>query len=347
MSQNIVTVNGTQSLVLINTAVDTNTIVRLQVPFQSGVSVTIRDNAGSASASNSIYISTIFGVSLYSGLQQTSNLLQIQQPFGFVTLYSAADTSRWNILNTFGFQPQNTVYNIESIAVSTIYMQDMAGGRASQINVSNGVLQLNGSNIQGGGGGGGGGGGTIPDPLTVDSIQVSSITISSNSVFSSSESNVRLAVSGGIQTNFLNLVDQTTSPQTTQISVSCNTLYRNTYPISPVGAYIEFGYRVQTYVLSREYALTVYPLYLGTLDDIWNGWWATTSNPVFANGTGFINGYIVLPGYALMAYDAANLTGNLVCLSSNTSTLPIYLDVNNQQGYVSPIAGSYNLKSIS
>jgi hypothetical protein len=346
MSQNIVTVNGTQSLVLINTAVDTNTIVRLQVPFQSGVSVTIRDNAGSASASNSIYISTIFGVSLYSGLQQTSNLLQIQQPFGFVTLYSAADTARWNILNTFGFQPQNTVYNIESIAVSTIYMQDMAGGAASQINVSNGVLQLNGSNIQGGGGGGGGGG-TIPDPLTVDSIQVSSITISSNSVFSSSESNVRLAVSGGIQTNFLNLVDQTTSPQTTQISVSCNTLYRNTYPISPVGAYIEFGYRVAINTVDNAYALTTHPLYLGTLGSILDGWWATTSNPVFVSGNGFINGYIVLPGYALMGYDAANLTGNLVCALSNTSALPLYSNVNNYQGYVSPIAGSYNLKSIS
>lgn len=345
MSQNVVTVNGTQSLVLINTAVDTNTIVRLQAPFQSGLSVTIRDNAGSASASNSIYVSTIFGVSLYSGLQQTSNLLQIQQPFGFVTLYSAADTARWNILNTFGFQPQKTVYNIESVAVSTIYMQDIAGGPASQINVSNGILRLNGSNIQGGGGGGGGG--TIPDPLTVDSIQVSSITVSSNSVFSPSESNVRLTVSGGIQTNFLNLVDQTTSPQTTQISVSCNTLYRNTYPISPVGAYIEFGYRVQTNVFSREYALTVYPLYLGTLDDIWNGWWSTTSNPVFASGNGFVNGYILLPGFALMAYDTANLTGNLVWASSNRTTMPLYLNVNDNQGYVSPIAGSYNLKSIS
>ena len=340
MSQKIVTVNGSQNLVLINTAIDTNTIVRLNTPVQSGLTVTIRDNAGGASASNSIIVSTISGVSLYSGIQQTSNLLKIEQPFGFITLYSSSSQNRWNVLNTFGFQPEKTVYNIESLAVSTIYMQDIAGGPTSQINVSNGILQLNGSNIEAGSGGGGA---TVPDPLTIQSIHVSSIKLSSNVSFSSSDSNIRLEVSGTVQTNFLSLIDRSNASQKSDISVINNTLYRNSYPISPVGAYIEFGY-----FTSGTISLATYPLYLGSLNNINNAWWNTNPiNPIFSPNNGFINGFIVLPGYAITVYSTTNFSGDINCALSNTTTLPLYSNINNGFGPNGAISGSYNLISIS
>jgi hypothetical protein len=340
MSQKIVTVNGSQNLVLINTAIDTNTIVRLDTPIQSGLTVTIRDNAGGASASNSIIVSTISGVSLYSGIQQTSNILNIQQPFGFITLYSSSSQNRWNVMNTFGFQPEKTVYNIESLAVSTIYMQDIAGGPTSQINVSNGILQVNGSNIEGGGGGG-----TVPDPLTVQSIHVSSIKLSSNVSFSPYDNRVRLEVSGTVQTNFLSIVDQGIPSQINIISSENNTLCRNkVYPISPVGAYIEFGYLAFISV-----AVITYPLYLGGLNSMIEGWWSTNGslNPIFASGSGFINGFIVLPGHAITVYSSINLTGNITCILSNTTSMPLYSNINNGSGYIGAIAGSYQLISIS
>jgi len=344
MSQKIVNVNGSQNLILINTAIDKNTIIRLDSPIQSGLTVTIRDNAGGASASNSIIVSTITGVSLYSGLQQTSNRLDIQQPFGFITLYSSSSQNQWNVMNTFGFQPKKTVYNIESLAVSTIYMQDIAGGPTAQINVSNGILQVNGSNIEGGGGGGGGGGGTVPDPLTLQSIHVSSIKLSSNVSFSPNDNRVRLEVSGTVQTNFLSIVDQGIPSQINIISSENNTLCRNFYPISPVGAYIEFGYLAFVSV-----AVITYPLYLGTLTNINDGWWSTNGflNPIFASGSGFINGFIVLPGYAITVYSSVNLTGNITCILSNTTSMPLYSNINNGSGYTGAIAGSYQLISIS
>lgn len=222
-------------------------------------------------------------------------------------------------------------------------MQDIAGGPTSQLNVSNGILQVNGSNIEAGGGGGGG---SVPDPLTIQSIHVSSIKLSSNVAFSPFDSNIRLEVSGTVQTNFLSLVDQGAPSETTVVSVENNTFYRNSYEISAVGAYIEFGYL--PYI---NYSLTTYPLYLGTLYSMNEAWWNTTItslyNPIYMPYSGFINGFIVLPGYAITVYSSINLSGNIVCALSNTTAMPMYSNINNQQGYIGPISGSYTLISIS
>jgi hypothetical protein len=185
----------------------------------------------------------------------------------------------------------------------------------------------------------------VPDPLTLQSIHVSSIKLSSNVSFSPYDNRVRLEVSGTVQTNFLSIVDQGIPSQINIISSENNTLCRNFYPISPVGAYIEFGY--QPYI---NYSITTYPLYLGTLYSMDEAWWNTTPsiyNPIYLTYGGFINGFIVLPGYAITVYSSINLTGNITCILSNTTSMPLYSNINNGLGNIGPIAGSYQLISIS
>ena len=313
------TIIGNKNLILINTATQTNTIVLMSNTITTQT-VTVRDNAGLASASNSIFVSTILGCSFTTGLPGVSNLLQIQQPYGFVTMTSSP-TNAWNVLNTFGFQPQETTYNIQELAVSTILFTDTTG-YSNQLNISNGTLFLNNALLQGV---------PITSNLNTTSIQASTITVSRSGALTSNESTVRLNVSGTIETNFLTLNDQKLTTLNT-LSVNINTLYRNAYAINGVGGYIEFGYSNTT---------TTYPLYIGSLPNISLGWW--NINTIQSNG-GFVSGFITLPGNQLLAKDS-NLV--IICSNTNTTAFPLYSNINTNNSGSTFLTASYDLISIS
>jgi hypothetical protein len=98
-------------------------------------------------------------------------------------------------------------------------------------------------------------------------------------------------------------------------------LYRNIYPITPVGGYVEFAY--------NDGAPTVYPLYCyqsPTVTYFSQGPWSINS-PIFTSGTGFVSGLIVLPGFAIFGADSND---NTFCLLDNNTTLPLYSNVNTQ-----------------
>jgi hypothetical protein len=323
------------NLILIDTTVDINPIVPLPLTIVAGQTVTIRDNTGAASASNSIFISTIQGVSLISGIANVSNLIQIQQPFGYVTLTSAPP-NKWNLIDTFGFQPEKTVYNIEEIAVSTIVFKDIyTQGSISQLNVSNGTLLLDGAILSGE---------ITQQNLNISNITASTITLAQNSIFTSSETTTRLNIAGTVATNFLTLNDQSANSSNI-ISLSNNTLYRNSYPVAPIGGYIEFAY----ISAPNKYSTTTYPLYVGTLTNLAQGWWDTNSY-IFSAVNACVNGFIVFPGFSLRVNGLPDNVGTIICSVSNITSFPIYSNVQPGQSIPSDTPyfnASYVLRSIS
>lgn len=163
---------ASNSLVLVNTAIDSNAIVLLS-NTSFGSIVTVRDLTGNARSNIPIYISTVTSVQFVNSLD--SNFL-IQQPFGSLS-FAAAGSNKWSVLNTFAFNtPTPTAVSTPVVNISSILFKDIGtGGRASLLNISS-FLQLDGSNVVGGGGGDEEPI-VIPDPLVQQSIFASTITV--------------------------------------------------------------------------------------------------------------------------------------------------------------------------
>ena len=304
-----ITTDTNTSLVLLNTA----TTVRLGVATQGQI-ITIRDSTSFASSENQITITTANSSDFNTGLPNISNIIQINQPFGFVTVQYDS-TNGWGILNTFGLEEENTTTPFQELAVNTIFFNDQAGGTQSQLNVSNSTLLLNGLPIQAGGGGG-----TIPNPLNAVTINASNINVSSNTT-----------VNGTVTTQFLALNDQGNSG-TSQISSQSNSLYRKNYKINPVGGYIEFKYsNAGAYSMPSSY-----PLYVGELTNIENGWWPTPNSAR-------ISGFITFPGFSLVTWNNTEYSGTIIHSNTNTGTMPLYSNMNP----VVFLNGSYKLNPIS
>jgi len=140
------------------------------------------------------------------------------------------------------------------------------------------------------------------------------------------DSNPRVETSGTLKTPFVTFSNTDTDEGKNQtLSLSNRTLYRNTYPINPVGGFIEFLHNPDT-----DKSLVSYPLCIGTLGAISNGWWPT--KPVgdpYANSFPYVFGFTTLPGYSLLVRSGNNLTGTILCSNTNLSLQPIYSNVFN------------------
>ena len=174
--------------------------------------------------------------------------------------------------------------------------------------------------------------------LTQDSFQTSNplisidnlattFSIAAGTLIPTLFSQTNLQVSGTLEGNFLKFKQQDTTLNT--IYSSNNALYVNSKIINPIGGYIEFIYSA---------GATTYPLYVGSLSNLANGWWGTYNSP-------FVNGFIVQPGYVLTVWDSPSYTGNVLFSYSNTSNFPLYSNVyNSTNNYLS---GSYVLRTIN
>jgi len=310
-----ITTDTNTNLVLLNTA----TSVTLG-QATSGQLITIRDSTGFASSGNNIKIVTENNNNFNTGLPNISNRITLQQPFGFATVQYDSTTG-WGILNTFGLEASNTTNSFQELAVNTIFFNDQDGAGQSQLNVSNSTLLLDGIPIEAGGGGGGG---TIPNPLNASNINASNINVSFNTT-----------VNGTVTTQLLTINNQGNGG-TSQISSQSNSLYRNAYRINPVGGYIEFKY-----LNAGAYSMpSSYPLYVGELDIIENGWWPTPN-------TTRITGFITFPGFSLVVYNAANYNETIVHSNTNTGTMPLYSNINPNVFGNGFLYGSYKLSPIN
>lgn len=310
----IITVDATTTLVLIDTAQYPYSRVQLPPLAQDIAQLTVRDNAGgSISADFFIRIRAEEGTSFApSPILTNSTNIFIRQPFGFVTFSYNAALNLWSVLDSFGFQSTD-IFLAQQVTVSTIQVIDSSiPNTINSIGVANGTLLLNGTPLTGG---------SVPNPFNASNINASTMTLSHNLVFTPSESNIRLNVSGTVQTNFLTLNDTISGVQQT-ISLSNYSLNRNGYPIAPIGGYIEFAYFADNIAADIP---TVYPLAVSA-DRLYflNGPWNPAS-AIFTSGQGYVSGLIALPGYNVTARDVDD---TVFCEIDNSTNQPIYSNVN-------------------
>ena len=151
--------------------------------------------------------------------------------------------------------------------------------------------------------------------------------------------NTRIETSGTLKTSFVTF-SNSDQPKNQTLSASNRTLYRNKYPINPVGGFIEFSYNP-----FGEIGLASYPLCVGTLGAFSNGWWQTLPFQSDELVTiPYVYGFTILPGYSLLVRDGNNLTGNTLCSNTNLTSFPIYSNVfNSANTYLS---GSYRLSAV-
>jgi hypothetical protein len=277
--------------------------------------LTVRDNAGMLNLSIEI-VTTGTATLATTPIQSTANTIFITQPFGFVTFSYNVSRNTWYVLDSFGFQAKNT-FLTQQMTVSTLQMVDVTIlSRIHSLTVANGILQLNDQPVTGG---------SIPDPFNVSNIHASTMTLSSNLVFSPTERSQRLNVSGGVNANFITINDQAIpTPSAQTLSVSNSILYRNIYPVSPVAGYIEFA--VQSGALDEFITPSVYPFYIyqnPTILELSNGPWNTQS-AIFTGGAGFVSGIIGLPGFRIQG---SNQTTTFCDINNNTS-MPLYSNIN-------------------
>jgi hypothetical protein len=190
--------------------------------------------------------------------------------------------------------------------------------------------------------------------LTVNNFLQSNITVKldnglskTNSIVApyigllSIDSNPRVETSGTLKTSFVTFSNSDTGQAKNQtLSASNRTLYRNTYPINPVGGFIEFLHNP-----NNDVSLVSYPLCIGTLGAFSNGWWPT--KPVgdpYANSFPYVFGFTTLPGYSLLVRSGNNLTGTILCSNTNLSLQPIYLNVFNSGNTF--LSASYRLSPV-
>ena len=81
--------------------------------------------------------------------------------------------------------------------------------------------------------------------------------------------------------------------------------------------------------------LSTYPLYVGELINITNGWWPTDNSR--------ISGFITFPGFSLATWSNAEYSGTIIHSNTNTGTMPLYSNINP----VVFLNGSYKLSPIS
>ena len=172
-NRNIIASN---SLVLVNTAIDSNAIVLLSNTSLGSI-VNVRDLTGNVRSNRPIYISTVRSVNFTNTMD--SNFL-IQQPFGSMS-FAATGSNSWSVLNTFAFNtPTPTAVSTPVANISSMLFKDIGiNGRASILNISS-FIQVDGSNI--GGGGGGSEPIVIPNPLVKSNIFASTITVTSSNI---------------------------------------------------------------------------------------------------------------------------------------------------------------------
>ena len=133
-------VTASTSVVLVDTSVlgpNESTIVFLSAATTPGQVVTVRDSLGYLSSPQSILVSTTGGVQFADG----TSSLRFSQPYAAAS-FSAADTSNWNIINTFAFPLNNTVANVKSLTASTLVGQsiNIGGGLSTAAVVADSMV---------------------------------------------------------------------------------------------------------------------------------------------------------------------------------------------------------------
>jgi hypothetical protein len=312
---------ASNSLVLVNTAIDSNAIVLLSNTSFGNI-VSVRDFTGNVRSNIPIYISTVGAVNFTN--TSYSNFL-IQQPFGSMS-FAATGSNSWSVLNTFAFNtPTPTAISTSAMNLSSILFKDTnVLGHASVLNVDS-VLKIDGSNVLSEDTSGNSGGPIIiPDPLIQQSIFASTTTvrhpIGTNSPL---DSNTRVQTSGTITTSRVTFNNPLQTNSNQRVSVASNQLlYTNNYPINPVGGSIEFIYNIGIQGGSN---IVLYPLYVGFLDNLHNGWWA---RPLYIGPASYqqypqIFGFTVLPGYKLTVNETYNYPPNTIISITNTTNYPI------------------------
>ena len=129
-------VTASTSVVLVDTNTGTPPYTVLLPPISTiGRLITVRDNAGYASTGNSIVVSTTNGALFQDG----TNTLQINQPFGFVTL-SIQTLGTYALLNTFAFPAGSAAAYVQQLTTSTLLLQDTSSSNLYPVYSSNATL---------------------------------------------------------------------------------------------------------------------------------------------------------------------------------------------------------------
>jgi hypothetical protein len=132
------TITASTSVVLVPTSTGSGPyIVYFPNISTSGRLITVRDNDGYASTGNAVILSTLGGTT-FAGI---TGSLEINQPFGFITLNSQLNGS-YGVLNTFAFPAGQASANVSNIntqniyVASTIQIRDQANNSTTSIYVS-------------------------------------------------------------------------------------------------------------------------------------------------------------------------------------------------------------------
>lgn len=118
----------------------------------NGRLITVRDNDGYASTNHAVVLSTIDGAQFQTGVETTQSQIYINQPFGFITLNSQA-SGRYTILNTFAFPEGSAAAFVSKVTTnnlvtSTIQLIDIGTQSTNTVFTSTGNMYLN-SNLMG------------------------------------------------------------------------------------------------------------------------------------------------------------------------------------------------------
>jgi hypothetical protein len=144
------TVTQSTSVVLIDTATSNSPYIVLCPNLSTvGRLITVRDNAGFASYTNQIIVSTTSGVQF----QDNTSSITINQPYAFVTLQTIAG-GNYALVNTFGFPPGQSAAYVSNVTASTIqtnqlYFVDSNNGSNYLMYSSSGTLLYNFSSLIG------------------------------------------------------------------------------------------------------------------------------------------------------------------------------------------------------
>ncbi len=143
------TVTVSTSVILAPTrTVATDYIVYFPNISTNGRLITVRDNDGYASTNHAVILSTTAGATFATGGSQ----IQINQPFGFITLNSQS-SGNYTILNTFAFPEGSAAAFVSQVTTSnlitsTIQMIDISTQSTNTFFTSTGFMYLN-SNVMG------------------------------------------------------------------------------------------------------------------------------------------------------------------------------------------------------
>ena len=231
---------------------------------------------------------------------------------------------------------------------SILFKDTKVLGHASVLTVDS-VLKIDGSNVLSEDTSGNSGGPiVIPDPLIQQSIFASTTTvrhpIGTNSPL---DSNTRVKTSGTITTSRVTFNNPLQTNSNQRVSVASNQLlYTNNYPINPVAGSVEFIYNIGVQGGSN---IVSYPLYVGFLESLNNGWWASYIyiTPESYLRTPRIFGFTVLPGYKLVVRNNSVIPPNTIINITNTTNYPIHSNTHNNLSTNFPRNFDYKLEVIN